>query len=90
LGWMPGDTSLRLGTVTEYTPARVSIFDMDGNALLRWSDPDPDRPGYVVAPHGLWVDDEGSLYLAEVTHTFAARRGLGGPDTPTFQKFARV
>ena len=49
------------------------------------------RPdGCFIAPHGIWVDDEGSLYMAEVTDTVGVRGGLCPPDSHTFQKFARV
>jgi DNA-binding beta-propeller fold protein YncE len=90
LVWQAGDYSFRRGPIVETEPARLSIFDLDGNLLLRWSDLDPTRPGYFIAPHGIWVDDEGSLYVAEVTDTFAVSKGLAPPDAHTFQKFARV
>jgi streptogramin lyase len=90
LSWFPGQQSHRRGPRTEYEPARVSIYDLEGNVLLRWSDPDPSREGYFVAPHSIWVDREGSIYLAEVTHTVAVMRGQVGRDAHTLQKFARI
>jgi NHL repeat len=85
-----GHVSGRRGQIVENEPSRLSIFDLDGNALVRWSDPDPTTDGCFIAPHGLCVDDEGSIYMAEVTDTVGVRGGLCPPDSHTFQKFARV
>lgn len=85
-----GDASFRRGPILEEEPSRISIFDLDGNVLLRWSDPDLTKDGYFIAPHGIWLDDEGSIYMAEVTNTIGVRPGLAPPDAHTFQKFARV
>jgi DNA-binding beta-propeller fold protein YncE len=90
LGWSAGELSYRRGVMTEPEPGRVSVLDPQGNVLLRWSDPDPYKPGFFIAPHGIWVDDEGSIYLAEVTDTVGVALGRCGPDAHTFQKFARV
>lgn len=92
-GWRAGDRSFAGGsprTVAQAVPARVSILDPDGEPLLRWSSPDSGAPGYFIAPHGIWVDDEGSIYVAEVTHTFAVSRGLAQPGSHSLQKFARL
>lgn len=90
LGWRKGDHSYRRGLIVEDEPARLSIYDPEGNLLLRWGDVDPAKAGCFIAPHGLWVDDQGSIYLAEVTHTIAVQHGLAPPDSHTFQKFARI
>ena len=90
LSWYPGERSSRLGPVTEYLPARLSIYDIDGNLLLRWADPDPTKDGYFTAPHGIWVDSEGSIYLAEVAEIWAIARGFAPPEAHRLQKFARV
>ena len=90
LSWYPGERSSRLGPVTEYLPARLSIYDIDGNLLLRWADPDPTKDGYFTAPHGIWVDGEGSIYLAEVAEIWAIARGFAPPEAHRLQKFARV
>jgi DNA-binding beta-propeller fold protein YncE len=90
LGWIEGDESYRRGPISEPLPSRLSIYDLEGNVLLRWSDADPMKPGYFRAPHGIWVDDQGSIYLAEVTHTQALNTGAFPPDGETFQKFARI
>lgn len=90
LGWIKGLVSARRGPILEEEPGRLSIFDMEGNLLSRWSDGDPTRPGYFIAPHGISVDDEGSIYLAEVTYTIGVSRGRAPADAHTFQKFARI
>jgi sugar lactone lactonase YvrE len=90
LGYRKGSASSRRGPIPDDEPARMSIYDLDGNVLLRWGDPDPTRDGCFIAPHGICVDDEGSLYMAEVTDTVGVRGGLCSPDAHTFQKFARV
>ena len=47
-------------------PSRVSIFDLDGNLLSCWGE-DGSAPGqFADAPHSIWVDDQGSLYIGEV------------------------
>ena len=55
----------------------VSIWSADGKRISRFSG----SPGGVLqAPHGLCVDDEGSIYVAEIG---AGDRGQ------RLQKFAR-
>jgi DNA-binding beta-propeller fold protein YncE len=90
LVWRAGDYSARRGPIAAEECSRLSIYDLDGNVLLRWGDSDPTKDGYFIAPHGIWVDDEGSIYMAEVTNTIGVSRGLAPPDAHTFQKFARV
>jgi sugar lactone lactonase YvrE len=90
LSWSRGDRSYKQGTIGEYQPGRLSVFDPAGNVLLRWSQPDLTRSDAILAPHGLWVDDEGSVYVAHATNTVAVAQGLVGSDALTFQKFARV
>lgn len=47
-------------------PSRVSIFDLEGSLLARWGE-DGSAPGqFADAPHSIWIDDEGSLYIGEV------------------------
>lgn len=88
--WRKGERSFRRGLIEEDEPSRLSIYDLEGNVLLRWSDPDPEKAGFFIAPHGIWLDDEGSIYVAEVSYTIAVRPGRAGPDAHTFQKFARA
>ena len=90
LVWRAGTTSFRRGPIAEEEPARLSIYDLEGNVLLRWGGADAAAPGNFVAPHGIWVDDEGSIYMAEVTNTIGVRPGIVPEGTHTFQKFARI
>ena len=90
LSWREGMHSWRDGILRRNFPGRLSIFDPDGKVLLRWSDEDPYKDGYFIAPHGMCIDDEGSLYFAEVTNTVAVSEGWAGSDAHTFQKFARL
>jgi DNA-binding beta-propeller fold protein YncE len=46
--------------------ARVSILDLDGNLLGRWGGERSHRPGVFWAPHGIAVDSQGDIYVAEV------------------------
>jgi DNA-binding beta-propeller fold protein YncE len=46
--------------------ARVTILDLDGNILCRWGGERSHEPGEFWAPHGLWVDSQGDVYVAEV------------------------
>ena len=82
--------SFRRGRIAEMEPGRISIYDIDGNVLARWGGPDTVAPGNFVAPHGIWVDDRGDIYLAEVTHTIGVSKGIVPDGTHTFQKFARI
>jgi hypothetical protein len=72
------------------TGGRVSVFDRHGGLRARWGGGEnPGAPGDFLAPHGIWVDDRGDIYVAEVV---LAAGGNGGPasrDCHTLQKFVR-
>ncbi len=70
---------------------RVSIFNSSGTLLARFGGGEhPGTPGDFFAPHDLWVDARGDLYVAEVTWSAGGNRGLVPADCPSLQKFARV
>ena len=46
--------------------ARVTICDLDGNIQARFGGSDPILPGNFIAPHGIWADSRGDLYVGEV------------------------
>jgi DNA-binding beta-propeller fold protein YncE len=46
--------------------ARVSIVDLQGNILGRSGGERSHAPGEFWAPHGIWVDSQGDIYVAEV------------------------
>jgi DNA-binding beta-propeller fold protein YncE len=85
-----GHVSYRLGSNDEEQPSRISIFDEQGNLVLRWGGADAAAPGNFVAPHDIWVDKHGDIYVAEVTETIGVRPGFVPRGTHTIQKFARI
>lgn len=44
----------------------LSIFDPGGEVLARWQDWGGATPGRLVAPHTVWIDSRGDLYVSEV------------------------
>jgi DNA-binding beta-propeller fold protein YncE len=73
------------------TGGRLSIFDRSGTLKARWGGGlNPCAPGDFFAPHGLWVDGLGDIYLAEVTLSAGGSRGLVRRDCHTLQKFVRA
>jgi DNA-binding beta-propeller fold protein YncE len=89
LGWRAGDRSFAHGPIPEARPGRMSIFDLDGTLLARWGGPEVCAAGSFCAPHALAVDSRGDLYVAEVVHSFAGKRGLVAAGCHTLQKFSR-
>lgn len=45
---------------------RVTILDQDDSIVARIGGESKAEPGYFVAPHTVWLDSEGSLYIGEV------------------------
>jgi len=90
LGWRAGQRSFRNGAITREMPPRVSVLDANGTVVTRLGGPDPCAPGSFCAPHGLAVDSNGDLYVAEVTNTIGVKPGLVPPDCHTMQKLALV
>jgi DNA-binding beta-propeller fold protein YncE len=67
---------------------RVSVFDPPGRLVARWGGGrDPCAPGDFFAPHGIWVDSRGDIYVAEVVASAGGNRGLVSPDCHPLQKF---
>jgi DNA-binding beta-propeller fold protein YncE len=69
---------------------RLSVFDRTGALLSRWGG--GDRPGHAgdfFAPHDVWLDAHGNLYVGEVTWSAGGNRGLVPRDCPCLQKFVR-
>jgi len=90
LGWRAGQRSFRHGPIERDLPSRVSVLDANGTVVARLGGPDPCAPGSFCAPHGLAVDANGDLYVAEVVWTIAGKAGLVPPDCHTVQKLQRV
>lgn len=88
LTWWPADRSFRHGVKYAQTPARISMFNEQGTLLHRHVSPgDGTAEGEFIAPHGLAVAADGSLYLAEVSHSFCVARGIEQPNVNRFQRF---
>jgi DNA-binding beta-propeller fold protein YncE len=89
----PGQLSFVHGMPSEDLPGRVSVFDLKGNLQARWGADSSDRcaPGNFIAPHGICVDAEGNVYVAEVTGTYGVRLGRVGAECAghQIQKFTR-
>ncbi len=70
---------------------RLSIFDAEGTLLARWGGGDrPCAPGDFFAPHDVWVDAFGDIYVSEVVLSAGGRKGLVSPDCHTLQRFTRI
>jgi DNA-binding beta-propeller fold protein YncE len=77
--------------MTNPTGGRVSVFSGGGQLLARWGGGDqPCAPGDFFAPHDIWIDSRGDLYVSEVTYTAGIARGVIGTDCHTLQKFSRT
>jgi len=54
---------------------RISIFSRNGRLIARLgSEVEGDGPGEFIAPHGIDVDSQGNVYVAEVSFTEKGRR----------------
>jgi hypothetical protein len=89
LWWRVGQQSYRNGPIRHDLPGHINVLDSEGNLLLRWVSADRCAPGNFVAPHTICADSHGSVYVGEVTHTFAVKNGLVPADCHTLQKFRR-
>jgi DNA-binding beta-propeller fold protein YncE len=70
---------------------RIGIYDLDGHLLAAWGDGGrAGVPGEFTAPHDIWVDSRGSIYLSEVVVSAAISKGLAPEGTPSLSKFNRV
>jgi hypothetical protein len=73
------------------TGGRVSIFDREGELLARWGGgDDPCAAGDFFAPHDIWVDSRGDIYVGEVTLSAGGNAGLVPVTCHSLQKFVRV
>jgi hypothetical protein len=50
----------------------------------------PTEPGDFFAPHDIWLDRHGSLYVAEVVRSAARGERPAVGDYHTLQKFERI
>jgi sugar lactone lactonase YvrE len=99
LSWREGMRSFRNGPIPRHSPSRVALLDPRGVVLARlgdrgpidvtWGAADPCRAGNFCAPHGLALDSNGDLYVAEVAWHVGVSKGLVGPGCHAIQKFRR-
>ena len=87
-GRMPANMS---AAIPRHAPhARVSVLTLDGEVQTRFGGPDPAVPGNFYAPHGIWADSRGDLYVGEVTYSAGGKQGLIPLDAHCLQKFVRL
>lgn len=83
-GMWPGTTP----PTRDATGGRVSIFDMDGRLRARWGGGAlPCSLGDFYAPHDIWVDSLGIIYVAEVNWSAGGKNGLVPLDCPSLRKY---
>lgn len=87
-GRMPANMS---AAIPPHAPhARVSVLTLDGEVQTRFGGPDAAAPGNFYAPHGIWADSRGDLYVGEVTYSAGVKQGLIPLDAHCLQKFVRL
>ena len=96
LGWTTPPTCPPQFNIMEHPPcghdpvSRVTICDPDGTVMCRFGGPDPVLPGNFVAPHGIWADSRGDLYVGEVSVKSGAAAHFAPLTCHVFQKFKRA
>jgi sugar lactone lactonase YvrE len=90
MAWSVDEPHMDGRPVMENRSSQVSIRDLSGNVLTRWGGDDPCAGASFASPHGLCLDSQGSLYVAEVTHTALSRSGRWHVGCHSLQKFVRV
>jgi sugar lactone lactonase YvrE len=76
------------GKAPGWLPPRVSIWTTDGQLLARWGGEDLSKPGNFFAPHGIWGDARGDLYIGELC--VDRLRGKAPAGYPLVHKLVRV
>lgn len=80
-----------MAPIPEHEPhARVSVLTLDGEVQTQFGGAEPCAPGSFFAPHGIWADSRGDLYVGEVGMSGGAKAGLIPLDCHSLQKFVRV
>jgi DNA-binding beta-propeller fold protein YncE len=90
LGWRAGMWPGTSAPSPDAPGGRLSIFDLRGQLLARWGGGEnPCSPGDFYAPHDVWCDSQGSIYVAEVVYSAGGRLGFVPSDCHSLQKFVR-
>ncbi len=90
MAWHAGVPTMWGEPVHETRHSQMSVRDLEGNVLSKWGGPEPCTAGSFAAPHGIWVDSRGAIYVGEVTHTALSRSGRWHAGCHSLQKFARI
>jgi len=72
---------------------RVSIFNLDGTILSRWSGSEENNEDTLyISPHTISVDLKGDIYVGEVAAAYFAFHKIAGVDrkAKAIQKFVRI
>jgi DNA-binding beta-propeller fold protein YncE len=69
--------------------ARVTVCDPDANIMCQIGGENPVLPGNFIAPHGIWADSRGDLYVGEVSKQAGAVKRMAPLTVHCFQKFRR-
>lgn len=86
-GMWPGTTA----PSPDSTGGRLSILDAEGKLLARFGGGErPCEAGDFFAPHDIWLDSRGNVYLAEVVWSANGRKYPAGDRYHTLQKFERI
>jgi hypothetical protein len=68
----------------------LAVFTRKGELLARWGGgPDPCAVGDFFAPHDVWLDSRGDIYVGEVVMSAGGNRGQVPADCHALQKFVR-
>src|SRR5262249_7314395 len=90
MGWRAG---LFPGTNPRQNPpgGSICVLNREGKILARWGGgPDPCAVGDFFAPHDVWLDSKGAVYVSEVVMSAGGNRGLVSPTCHSLQKFVPV
>jgi hypothetical protein len=89
-GPLPGHDQTMIYPPEGHSPiARVTVCEPDGSIVSQVGGENPVLPGNFIAPHGIWADRRGDLYVGEVVVQSGAVKRMA-PLTPhAFQKFRR-
>jgi len=80
-----------MAQVPEHAPyGRVSILTLDGGVQATLGGEVPCDPGSFFAPHGIWADSRGDVYVGEVGMSAGGKAGLIPMDCHSLQKFVRL
>ncbi len=91
------EEGLRCGLFPWMTPdpnaigGRLSIFSDTGALLARWGGGhSPCSPNDFYAPHSMWLDSAGTIYVGEVNWSAGGKDGELPPDCPCLRRYIRV